>query len=164
MTENQERAYAELTKFQSLQSEIRILELKHESALDEAGIGSQWPPAEVVPGIKARRAVKDRYTKELDPNLYAFLERSADTESHERKLLKVIDKRAKIEQEIQELEEEIENLEAKIKRKCDCLEAEVLIRRFRYNQFWTVIAKEMKQTVFYVQKFYDSGLEKFGRN
>lgn len=28
MTENQERAYEELTKFQSLQSEIRILELK----------------------------------------------------------------------------------------------------------------------------------------
>ncbi|HHY08891.1 MAG TPA: hypothetical protein GX530_10360, partial [Corynebacteriales bacterium] len=66
--------------------------------------------------------------------------------------------------EIQELKEEIENLEAEIKRKCDCLEAEVLMRRFRYNQFWTVIAKEMKQTVFYVQKFYDSGLEKFGRN
>ena len=50
MTENQERAYAELTKFQSLQSEIRILELKYESALDEAGIGSAWPPVEVVPG------------------------------------------------------------------------------------------------------------------
>jgi len=49
MTDNQERAYAELTKFQWLQSEIRILELKYESALDEAGIGSQWPPVEIVP-------------------------------------------------------------------------------------------------------------------
>ena len=28
MTNNEERAYAELTKFQSLQSKIRILELK----------------------------------------------------------------------------------------------------------------------------------------
>jgi len=37
MTDNQERAYAELTKFQWLQSEIRILELKYESALDEGG-------------------------------------------------------------------------------------------------------------------------------
>ena len=99
MTDNQERAYAELTKFQWLQSEIRILELKYESALDAAGIGSAWPPAEVVPGIKARRAVKDRYTKELDPNLYAFLERSTDPESHERKLFKVIDKRSEIRSE-----------------------------------------------------------------
>jgi len=130
MTDNQERAYAELTKFQWLQSEIRILELKYESALDEAGIGSQWPPVEVVPGIKARRAVKDRYTKELDPNLYAFLERGSDPESHQRKLSRVIDKRSEIRKEIQELKNEIESLEAKIKRKCDCLEAEVLIRNF----------------------------------
>lgn len=164
MTDNQERAYAELTKFQSLQSEIRILELKYESALDEAGIGSAWPPVEIVPGIKARRAVKDRYTKELDPNLYAFLERSTDPESHERKLFKVIDKRSEIRKEIEELKEEIENLEAKIKRKCDCLEAEVLIRRFRYNQNFVVITNEMNQTKHYVQKFYDSGLERFGRS
>lgn len=164
MTENQERAYAELTKFQSLQSEIRILELKYESALDEAGIGSQWPPVEVVPGVKARRAVKDRYTKELDPNLYAFLERSADTESHERKLLKVIDKRSEIQKEIEELKAEIENLEAEIKRKCDCLEAEVLIRKFRYDQYWSVISREMQQSRPAIKRLYDEGLERFGKN
>ena len=162
MTENQERAYAELTKFQSLQSEIRILELKYESALDEAGIGSQWPPAAVVPGIKARRAVKDRYTKELDPNLYAFLERGSDPESHQRKLSRVIDKRSEIQKEIEELKAEIKNLEAKIKRKCDCLEAEVLIRRFRYNQNIATIMKEMEQSRHYVQQFLDEGMEKFG--
>ena len=164
MTENQERAYAELIKFQSLQSEIRILELKHESALDEAGIGSQWPPAEVVPGIKARRAVKDRYTKELDPNLYAFLERGSDPESHQRKLSRVIDKRSEIRKEIQELKNEIESLEAKIKRKCDCLEAEVLIRKFRYDQYWSVISREMQQSRPAIKRLYDEGLERFGEN
>jgi len=83
----------------------------------KAGIGSQWPPVEVVPGIKARKAVKDRYTKEIDSNLYAFLEHGHDPESHERKLFKVIDKRSEIRKEIEELKAEIENLEAKIKRK-----------------------------------------------
>lgn len=38
MTGNQERACAELEKYQEYKSQIRVLELKRQTALDDAGI------------------------------------------------------------------------------------------------------------------------------
>ncbi len=165
MTDNQERAKVELQRFGQLQSELRILELKYESALDDCQPCAAWPDIGYVPGgqhwpdatvYKLDDGTKLRLTKKVAP-----VPRNTHMIAGGR-ILSTVEARRRIETQMRVIHEQMRELEDLVNVRCDHDDAEVLIRNFCLGQSWSEIAEALGVSVRTVANRYSRGLEAFG--
>lgn len=165
MTDNQERAKVELQRFAQLQSELRILELKHNSALDECQPGASWPDVGVVPGeswseptvYKMDDGTTLKITKKHVPLV------RGTNRMQGGKIISTVELRRQIETQMRVIHDQMHELEGQVRARCDHEQAEVLIRSFFLRQSWATIADALDVSVRTVARRYADGLELFGK-
>lgn len=163
MTDNQERAKVELQRYAQLQSELRILELKHDSALDECQPGASWPDVGVAKGEwpdPTTYKMDDGTTLKLSKKV-ASIPRGTNR-MHGGQILSTVEIRRRLETQMRVIHEQMHDMETLVRARCDAEDAEVLISNFMLGQSWSMIAERLEIGRSTVRRRYLCGLECFG--